>query len=141
MVLINSGGAPGTGAGCNPDKPKKPTAATTAKKGAAAAKPKNPPKPPNAGLKNLVAQMAALSAAQVAQNAVNEAIARAVINKAAAELVDDPLNSIAAAARAAVKVPGKIKKASDEAKVEAAKEVAVQTAKMVLAAVDGVPFI
>jgi len=141
MVLINSGGAAGTGAGCNPDKPKKPTAATTAKKGAAAAKPKNPPKPPNAGLKNLVAQMAALSAAQVAQNAVNEAIARAVINKAAAELVDDPLNSIAAAARAAVKVPGKIKKASDEAKVEAAKEVAVQTAKMVLAAVDGVPFI
>jgi type VI secretion system secreted protein VgrG len=47
MVLINSGGAAGSGAGCNPDPPKDPKEATNADPGQnIALKPPSPPKPP-----------------------------------------------------------------------------------------------
>jgi type VI secretion system secreted protein VgrG len=49
MVLINSGGAAGSGAGCSPEAPKSPKAADTAESGqkVEAAEPSPPPPPPS----------------------------------------------------------------------------------------------
>lgn len=168
MVMINSGGSPGSGAGCNPDPPKPPKAADTGQPGRASDTParRSPPPKPNLKIKKLPAagsraadkssaEQAALNLTklgQVASEMIEEAQRQQAENftkMAIDRLTEDPIGAVADASRAAgeaaMALPGEIKKRDDEKKakrlVKAAKSVAEKTADMVKAAADGLPFV
>ncbi len=143
VVMINSGGAAGAGAGCSPDSPKKPTEADNAKPGEKAAKPQKEPKPPSPQLKKVAAaaKKAAKSkkpADQAAQQAMAVAMAlytlyvvvpamRRATKKAVAE---QNQKNIDAAIDKAIADPVGAAKAVTKAALEAAsKVIAVSKAK------------
>lgn len=84
LVMINSGGAPGTGSGCSPASPTAPKAADDGKPGRPAAKPKLNPPPPKPKLKLKKSTVKASKRSRLAQSGIDQAliVAAAVLGAA-----------------------------------------------------------